>query len=183
MDEVIQPFSKKSKKRWVALVILIIALLAGVIIWLNLRPKTLPATDNLSPAPIVPATVAQAVSFPVYYPDPKKLPPGYKLDISSFKVASDQVVIYIVKYGVNKKLVFSVQAKPSDNDIGVFYKNNIPLHDDVLTLVGKAAIGNINNKVFVSLPTYSNSWIIITGPSDINSDQLKQVLQAIVKPD
>jgi hypothetical protein len=133
----------------------------------------------------VPGDVQRAVRFPVYYPDPKRLPAGYALDVHSFKAPVKDGVTYVVRYGTGKNIVFSVQSKPSDSDLQSFNASYIPLRNDYRTMVGQAEIGaylsNGRLQTLVSLPTDSNAWLIITAPPDINHDQLQQVLQALQK--
>jgi hypothetical protein len=161
---------ERVKHRWPFVVGLgLLVVMAGAAAWLWLVPRD-----------PVPADVKQAVNFPVYYPQQDKLPAGYVLDTKSF-VASDQAVIYAINYGDNQKLVVTVQKRPTDDELAVFYKNSIPIHKDVLTLTGKAAVGAVGEQTMVSLPTSDRSWLIMTGPADINRDQLTQVLQSIVK--
>ncbi|MDB5182323.1 MAG: hypothetical protein JWO47_107 [Candidatus Saccharibacteria bacterium] len=133
----------------------------------------------------VPKAIRASVNFPVYYPDQKKLPVGYTLDLHSFKNPHPNTLLYNVTYGNGKKLVFALQVKPSDDDIQSFYANLIPLRNKMDVPAGHAEIGAYNNggkidtQSVISLPTATNTWIIITGPGDIDQGQLKQVLTSI----
>jgi hypothetical protein len=156
---------------------LILLVVTAGAIGLGLHWRTTPAPINNSP---VPKAVAQAVNFLVYYPDQKKLPPGYNLNTNSFNLSPDKKgVYYSVSYGANKKIVFSVQVKPSDNELQSFNSNYIPLRVDYQTPIGQAEIGAYHSQTLVSLPVINGPWIVITAPPDINQDQLKQVLRAI----
>jgi len=130
----------------------------------------------------IPTIIRNSVTFPVYYPDQQKLPTGYTLNLNSFGSPQKGVVVYTVTYGLNKKLIFTLQPKPSDNDLHTFYQNQVPLHFTWHTKVGTAIVGVLRQQTFVSLPTTNdNAWILITGPTDVNQNQLKQVIQAIKK--
>ncbi len=135
----------------------------------------------------VPKAIQANVTFPVYYPEQKKLPAGYTLDLTSFKSPEKNAVVYAVRYGTNKKLVFALQEKPSDDDIQSFYANYIPLRNKLDVPAGHAEIGAFNNggktatQSVVSLPTTNKTWLIITGPNDIDQNNLKQVLESIRK--
>jgi flagellar basal body-associated protein FliL len=157
---------------------LLITLAVCVSIFLRSTPK--PKAANTSP---VPSAISQAVSFPVYYPNPEKLPSGYYLDKDSFKNPVKNGVAYSVSYGGNKKIVFSAQQKPSDNELQAFNSSYIPLRTDYQTKAGQAEIGAYNNhgtiETLVSLSTNSSTWLVVTAPYDINQDQLKKVLSAI----
>jgi hypothetical protein len=131
----------------------------------------------------IPKSLRNSVNFTVYYPDPKKLPTGYSLNVSSFQIAQKNGVLYYVTYDGDKKIAFSVQEKISDVDLQSFYTNYMPLHQDFATPAGKAQIGASSSsgaeKTLVSLPTNTNTWLLITAPLDINQDKLKQVLSSI----
>ncbi|HET7320232.1 MAG TPA: hypothetical protein VFI84_01435 [Candidatus Saccharimonadales bacterium] len=129
----------------------------------------------------VPKTVAQSVKFPVYYPDPKKLPKGYILDTDSFANPLNQGVQYAVGYDGGKKIVFTVQTKPSDNDLQAFNNSYIPLRIDYKTPLGQAEIGAYQLQTLVSVPINNGPWVIITAPGDINPADLKQILLALKK--
>ncbi len=155
-------------------------LLAGAVLAIAIAIAGVGAWLWLAPHDPVPGDVKHAVAFPVYYPQQSKLPAGYTLDTKSF-TASDQAVIYAINYGSGQKITVSVQKRPSDNNLANFYKHSIPIHSDVLTMIGKAAVGAVGEQTMVSLPTNDRSWLIITGPATIDRDQLTQVLQSIVK--
>jgi hypothetical protein len=153
--------------------LLILAAGAGAWIYLH-RP--------VSP---VPKEFRKGLTFTIYYPDQKKLPTGYVLDKTSFANPHDNTLLYRVNYGNGKKLTFALQIKPSADDIESFYANLIPLRNKMDVPAGHAEIGAYNNagkidtQSVVSLPTATNTWIIITGPADIDQGQLKQVLESI----
>ena len=165
---------KRKKLKFILLLLAILILIASSTgTWFYLHRSTSP----------VPKSIRQSVNFPIYYPDPKKLPAGYNLNQSSFKSINSDAIAYSVSYSNNKKLIFSVQKKPSDNELANFNKQYIPIHRQVLTLVGTATEGVIGSQTVVSLPANdSNAWIIITGPSDAYATtNLAQVLKAIRK--
>jgi hypothetical protein len=132
----------------------------------------------------VPENIQKSVSFPVYYPDPKKLPVGYTLDASSFKNPVKDGITYNVNYG-GGRLVFSVQPKPSTTELDSFTASYIPLNNNYQTPIGQAELGAYNNggkaatETLVSLPTDKNVWIIVTAPYNVNQDQLKEVLSSL----
>jgi hypothetical protein len=170
-------FGRKSKQLraiWIIVLLLIGAAAAGF--WLHNRHTATPMQVSNSP---VPRALAQSVNFPVYYPDPKKLPAGYTLNLGSFAAPVKNGVNYSVNYDNGKKIVFSVQLKPADSELQSFNSSYIPLRIDYQTPVGQAEIGSYHSKTLVSLPVINGPWIIITAPLDINQDQLKSVLSSI----
>lgn len=128
----------------------------------------------------VPLSVRQSVGFPVYYPDTKKLPDGYTFVADSFS-ASGQAVVYRINHGQDH-LVFTLQQKPSALDISNFYTAHMPLHLDFQTPSGTATLGVIGRQTVISLPTKSNTWILITAPTNMDQGQLEKVVQSIRQP-
>jgi len=169
-----RPLKRRKWRNWIIAAVIVLG--AGAAVGFYLRPKAQP---NKSDQTVVPATISAKVSFPVYYPDPKKLPAGYSLDRSSFSTPVKNGVTYKVLYSGGKKLVFSIQTKPSDNQIQTFNSNYIPLRIDYQTPVGQAEIGAYHGQTLVSLPVTNGPWIVITAPTDINQGQLKTILSSI----
>lgn len=136
------------------------------------------AQRNKSP---VPPNIKRGVNFQIYYPDQKKLPNGYKLNIKSFTKPRQDVILYTVYYGNGKKLIFSVQPKPSDDEIQRFYSNYIPLRNQVQLNLGQAQVGSYGNplKTVVSYPIDNGPWVIVTAPVDTDQNKLKQVLNTL----
>lgn len=133
------------------------------------------------PASVVPLSIKAAVAYPVYYPDQAKLPAGYFFVASSFQSPMKNGVNYSINYGNSKKIVFTLQSKPSDSELKTFGANYIPLHYDFQTKIGQALIGAYHKQTLASLPVANGPWIVITAPPDINQNQFKQVLQSLRK--
>lgn len=133
---------------------------------------------KLSEKPVVPKNISRQLSFPVYYPDPKKLPAGYTLDTASFTSPEQGVVLYAVNYH-GGKLVFSLQQKPSSADLEAFNQQRIPIHIEFTTKLGKAELGIIGNQAVVSLPTKDNLWIIVTGPQVLRERDIAPVIASL----
>jgi hypothetical protein len=129
----------------------------------------------------VPKTISQSVTFPIYYPDPNKLPAGYTLDLRSFSAPVKNGVTYWVNYGKGSRIVFSIQQKPSENELQTFAGNYLPLEIPYQTPVGLAEIGAYNLKTLVSLPTNGSAWVVITAPPNIDQGQLEQILSIMKK--
>lgn len=143
-------------------------------------------SDASSKPPVsspVSESVNKSVNFPVYYPDQGKLPVGYALVVNSITSPVKNGVSYAVSYDNDKKIVFSVQAKPSDDELESFRSNFIPLRIAFQTALGQGEIGAYNNQTLVSLPVVNGPWIVITAPPDINQNQLKQVVHALKASD
>lgn len=129
----------------------------------------------------VPKKVAQSVDFPVYYPNQAKLPHGYTLNTDSFANPLNAGVQYSVNYGKGSQLVFTVQRKPSQEELKTFIANYIPLKIDYQTHLGQAAIGAYHSQTLVSLPVNDGPWVVVTAPLNIKQNDLKQVLQSLTK--
>lgn len=132
----------------------------------------------------VPAELHKDVSFPIYYPEQSKLPTGYNLDTSSFRLAQPGVLIYSVDVG-SQRLVFSEEEAPDANIIDKFVSSYIPLHNTISTDLGKASIGaagqGANLQTVVSLPITNGPWMIITAPANTKQSDIQQILQSIAK--
>lgn len=132
----------------------------------------------------VSSDVQKAVTFPVYYPRQSKLPVGYQLDDTSFRLADTGVVIYSVQVR-GQQLVFSEQQTPEGSVIDKFTSSYIPLHNTITTDRGKAAIGaagqGSNLKTIVSLPITHGPWLIITAPANTKQSDVQQILQSLTK--
>ena len=162
------------KKRFLVLVIALVTLIGGGVGgWLYSHSSTSP----------VPQSINKQINFPIYYPDAKRLPSGYVLDKNSFRSPQKGVVIYSVIYDSNKKIVFSVQQKPSDSIIQDFYANSIPLRNHFNISLGDLEIGAFGSGktlgTVASLTTKDGSWLIVTAPGDINQLQLEQVMNSL----
>lgn len=182
VQPVIQEKGAGTGKRWV-LAIAVFSLIAlgsgGAWVYTHRGSSQLPkpsVAESLNP---VPATVMAAVDYKVYYPDTTKLPTGYTLDEHSFNVLVKNGIAYTVSYESGKKIVFSLQTKPADDELASFRSNYIPLRTDFQTPLGQAQIGAYHSQTLVSLPLLDGPWIVITAPPDINQDQLKQVINSL----
>ena len=129
----------------------------------------------------IPLGIRQNTPFPIYYPDPKKMPPDYKLDINSLS-SRQGVVVYAINYKSTKKLVISEEPKLAAADLQYFYAHHLPLHTTLSTSIGTATIGAIGSQSVTSLPTNDNTWLLITAPSNINESQLKELILSLKKP-
>ncbi len=131
----------------------------------------------------VPAAIQKAVSFPVYYPAPGRLPAGYTLDSSSFRQAQAGVVIYSINHQGGQPLIVSEEDQPAGSVISDFIKSYTPLHTTQNTSLGQAQIGAYgqppNLRTVASLPINNGPWLIITSPTDVNQTDLKQILQSL----
>jgi hypothetical protein len=179
LEPVEPPKPKARKPRWPWLVgMALILVIAAAAILSTHHPNR--AAVSSSP---VPANIVRAVNFKVYYPDQSKLPAGYTFDKNSFANPVSNGISYEVNYDNGKKIVFSLQSKPADNELQVFNSNYIPLRTDYQTAIGQAEIGAYNNhgkvQSLVSLPTHSSTWIVITAPYDIDQAALKQILNSL----
>jgi hypothetical protein len=134
------------------------------------------AYHQLNQQKVVPKALVKQMPFPIYYPDPKKLPAGYTIDKSSFNSPAKDVVLYAVDYK-GGKLVFSVQLKPSAVELNAFNTQRIPLHDTLKTSVGTAVIGAIGKQSIISLPTDTNAWVIVTAPYNTDQPKLSTILK------
>jgi hypothetical protein len=164
------PKIKREKKK-LLIIFAVLLVLASAAAYLLLKPAKSP----------IPPDIKKSVSFPIYYPDPAQLAPGYSLQLSSFQVR-EKALLYSVTYAGNqKKLVISETAKPTPDVINFFLTQRIPLHYELHTPVGTASVGAIGSQTVISLVANDKTWLIITGPANLLQKQLEPVLK-ILKP-
>jgi hypothetical protein len=124
----------------------------------------------------LPETIANQVTFPLYYP--AKMPPGFQLDKDSFS-ATSQVVTYSVTYGDSRNLVVSQQPTPKDFDFEKFYLNSLFGAKEVITPLGKAVIGQIDEAAFASIVT-DRTWIIVNAKSGLTAIEMERFIAGFV---
>ena len=133
----------------------------------------------------VPKDIRKGSNFSIYYPEEGKMPSGYTLDKTSFRKAEGGVVLFSVSYDNGRSMVFSEQAQPGSDVIDKFKAQAIPVNTKVNVPLGQAVIGAYgsgnNIRTVASLPITRGPWLIITAPSDINQNSLKQVLNSLTK--
>ncbi len=151
---------------------------ALVIVWV----AVVLAKQPISPIPVA---IQKAVSYPVYYPDPNRLPKGYSLNLKSIQLVNPKVVIFSLDGSHQQMIVFSEQASPGNATITRFESSYIPLHTTIWTPIGNAFSGAYNDgktiKTLVSLPISGGPWLIITAPDNISHQALQQILNALIK--
>ncbi len=184
----LQQSKKKQKRRKLLIIaaiivpaILLITMLGG---WRYVSNHNKPIQPDNNP---VPSNIRKAVTFPIYVPDQKKLPAVYTLDVHSFSSPQEGVVLYNIDIGNGKKIIISLQTKPSDAEIQQFYANYLPLHEIWDMQNGTALVGAHQQRggpieTVVSLPVRGEkSWIFMTAPGNIDKNDLKQTLSSLTK--
>jgi hypothetical protein len=137
-----------------------------------------PAIHRPQTASVVPPAIQESVPFTIYYPSQAKLPAGYSLDQGSFSSGGGAVEFTVTDS--TSRLTFTEQTKPSSQDLQTFVSSRLPLHNTLDTPNGTATIGAIGNNSFVSLPTPTNTWVLVSGPYAISQSDLSTVLKSLV---
>jgi hypothetical protein len=135
-------------------------LLLGATVWYVIIRTTNPFPTTIRP-----------VSYTLFYP--QTLPAGFYVDQHSFEQTST-VTTYTVIYSGNKKLIFSIQPRPSSFDFDGFHENSKELKSSI----GQAYAGAVDGKTVVSILS-GNSWLLIGIPSEIKTSVLELVLSDI----
>lgn len=141
--------------------------------------------SGTSTSPIL-KSVSSAVAFPVYYPDPSRLPAGYTLNTSTIEVVKPGVVILNVSVpGRKQNIVFSEEVKPSLATINSFLADYIPLHVSFNSPFGSANVGAYNDgngiRSVISLPINNGPWIIATAPGNVSNSIFESIVNTLVK--
>lgn len=135
----------------------------------------------------IPKSILSSVSFPVYYPDPGRIPAGYSLDSKHIERINPGVVILFISRGAEAQyVVISEEANPGSPVINHFLADNIPLHSNLSTPLGTAAIGAYNDgreeRTVISLPVINGGpWIIATAPGNANLAQFSKIVEVLIK--
>jgi hypothetical protein len=166
--------TKLNKKPALTLIIPLLIVASGILLFSHKQSSRVSVGS-------VPERIQALVNFPIYYPNSQKLPAGYSLDKTSFTSPAKDVVLYTISYDQNKKMVFSLQTKPSDNDLKTFNNQRIPVHIEFQTKLGKAELGIIGSQAIVSLPTNDNVWIIVTGPQNLTQAQVAPIIESLIR--
>jgi hypothetical protein len=173
-DIVVPVVKRKLRPRWnpgfqirtVALVLICLLAVSATIF--SLVHHTSPISE----------VIKKQVKFDVYYPDPTKIPAGYSVDYSDISV-TPQALIYTINGPALLKLFVSEQTKPPEVQLHYFYTNQMQLHTDVKTNVGTAAVGAIRAQTVVSLPTNTNTWLLISANHSETAASLRQILVSL----
>jgi hypothetical protein len=158
------------KRRWIWTPIILVILAAAGLVGIKISQSTSP----------IPKTIKQQIGFSIYYP--QKLPTGFSVDKSSWRIPEQNVVLLTLLYQ-GKKLVISQQPKPVGFDIDNFYQTKVANLAQFLAPAGQSAVGTISNgNGFGSVVTTDNTWIILSAPKGIEAGQLREVIQGLSKP-
>lgn len=152
------------KKLFIFLLVLVFLTAAGYFGYLYKQKQT-----------IVPANIKKEASIPILYPN--KLPAGYKIDKNSFSVTQGNLITYYAADTNNNKMVFTVQAKPSNFDFAKFYAQGLTNTNKFTTPLGEGVIGKASGRLVGSLTT-GNTWVLISSNSNsVTADKIQYALQ------
>jgi hypothetical protein len=179
MDFVTQP-KRKSHKRITLAIVMLCSLAVVIVLSIIAFTSSRKESPHNKKQSFVPSSISQRVPFPIYYPDPNKLPSDYSFDRASFST-NGEVVVYSVSYKHDKKIAFTLQKKPSSNELDSFYSKQIPLRTEIKTDLGTAAVSSINNQRFLSFPIGTDVWLIATAPFAIEPVALEEVAKYITR--
>lgn len=129
---------------------------------------------------VVPKDIRKNIPFSIYYPDQSKLPKGYTLQKASFTSPDSGVVLYAVTFP-RGKFVLSVQEKPDKEELDSFTNQRLPVRYTLSTPNGRATVGVLGNQLVASLPTNSDSWVIVTSPQNTRQAEMRSLLNSLVR--
>lgn len=161
---------RRAKRRFLIIFIILILAAAGAGGYLYEKAQS-----------VVPASVVAQADIPVLYPS--KLPPGYKIDKSSFKVSNGNIISYYAANQTSSRLVFTVQARPANFDYDKFYSESMTDTTKITTPIGEGAVGTAGGHLLGSLAT-TKSWILITSnDNNIGADKIQTALSSLKSTD
>lgn len=123
-----------------------------------------------------PSAILKTADVHLYCPNETTLPSAVTSNVRH-ATTNNQTVIYDIHDG-SVTLAVSLQEKPSDAQLANFVQNLIPLHIDTQTTIGTAQTGVSNNRSLTSLPTPTDTWIIVTAPASYDTNRLVMILKA-----
>lgn len=131
----------------------------------------------------VPESIRSAVSFPVYYPDPRLMPIDFSTVSNSFTTtANHSVVIYEVRGKTRQLINVSVEQKPSASVLAKLSATVLPSHVKLTTEAGHIQAGTGNHELVGSLVTNQNSWVLVTAPLSLTVPVLTQFMKSLQSP-
>ncbi|MBX4197198.1 hypothetical protein KW801_01420 [Candidatus Saccharibacteria bacterium] len=163
-----QHHTQPKKRRWTKIFLSLVILvgLAGASWWYY------PKFFNQNPFPANIQTNASNLGVSLFYP--KRLPAGYKVDKSTFRI-NNGAIIFAANNG-EPRLVFTIQKTPSSLDFGTFYKDQFKNRQQFDTAYGTVVVGKNQDRYLGSLVS-TNTWLILsTNSTSISSDNLSLVL-------
>lgn len=130
---------------------------------------------------VVPANIVAQSDIPILYPS--KLPAGYKINKTSFKVSNGNIISYYATNKTSSRLVFTVQARPPNFDYEKFYSSSMTDVTKIATPLGEGAVGTAGGRLLGSLAT-TKSWILITtSDKSGGSDKIQIALSSLKTTD
>jgi hypothetical protein len=174
IQDIVAPRGERRFRLWRSPVFRIRAIALILIFLIAVGGTIFSVVHHTSP---ISEVIKKQVKFDVYYPDPAKIPAGYSVDYSDISV-TPQALIYTINGHALLKLFVSEQTKPPEVQLHYFYTNQMQLHTDIKTNVGTAAVGAIGAQTVVSLPTNTNTWLLISANQPETAASLRQILVA-----
>lgn len=130
---------------------------------------------------VVPKSVLAQANIPILYP--AQLPAGFQINKSSFNVTNGNLIAYYADNSAGDRILFTVQAKPSNFDYDTFYSQSLQNADKFTTDLGEGAVGTAQGRVLGSLTT-DKTWLIVSGnDNSIDSTKVSFVLHHLKQTD
>lgn len=159
----------KPRKKWriAVAVIVVLALLtgAGITVRSLMRPGFFSAETQ------------KQSGFPLYHP--ARLPEGYSADKTTISTAAS-VVTYQISHDSKEPLLVSLQPRPNNFDVENFNKEVITEGITLTAPSGAATIGRLRENQVASILT-EETWVLISDPNLIPQQDLKFIVQNLVK--
>jgi hypothetical protein len=111
---------------------------------------------------------------------PTKLPVGYTVNKQNISL-SNGILIYDATNKSGNRLVFTIQATPSNFNFDSFYKQQLTNRQQYNTNFGSATVGKNSNRVLGSLVDDSTWLLLSTNSSDVTFNDMSLVLTHLKK--
>lgn len=125
----------------------------------------------------IPAQIKDSAEFPIYLP--ADLPKGFRFSKESVDM-TPAVITYYLEGRDSKKLIFTLQPKPTEIKTEDFGKERLLNSKEMTISIGKASIGTLKSVQTASVVT-DETWILITAPEGIKDKDLRTIIRGLEK--
>lgn len=161
-----------SRRGWYVAIIIIglLVTVAAALFVLNLQAKNVRLPEH----------VAGKLSFAAYLPH--ELPGQYKLDVGSFSIEEESVLVFQAISDAGSPLFFSQQPKPSNFNFEDFYAKQLQDASMLSDAKYNAAWGRMTGGGSIMLSVVTNeTWILITTTAPLGENDLLKITNTLHK--
>lgn len=164
----------KQNKRQKKTLALALFLLIGVGIIVTMMFLRSPNTSNSDLS-----RLASTVTFPLY--EPEWLPEGWFVEPHSIE-ATSQVVTFTINDKAGKRLIFTEQPKPPQDNLDTFYAQQLSGNKALKTQAGEVIAGQFEGSLLAGL-TAGRTWVLVRAVSAVDQQHFDRLIESIAEAD